>query len=329
MHAVANRVARAGDLRYAPTHALAAVLRIRDFRRLWVGLGLSSLGDWLGLLALTAMANASRRRRTPARTTPSPRCCSCGCCRRWCSGRSPATSPTGSTGAWTLVWGDFLRGALFVSIPLVGDAVVGLRGHGARRGWSAWSGGRPRTRPSRTWSPPHRLEAANQISLATTYGSALPAAAIFAGLTLRRPGVAQLIDWSRSAPVDARAVRQRADVRRLRSRDRHVCTPIPRGPAARRPTGGVLTVIVDGWAYVARTPVVRGLVIGIVGAFAAGGVGDRPGPDVRRRPRRRRPGLRPAVRRGVRRPRRSACGEGPRLLPGLPRRRLFGHRADR
>ena len=32
--------------------------------------------------------------------------------------------------------------------------------------------------------PPHRLEAANQVSLATTYGSALPAAAIFAGLTL-------------------------------------------------------------------------------------------------------------------------------------------------
>ena len=32
--------------------------------------------------------------------------------------------------------------------------------------------------------PRHRLEAANQISLATTYGSALPAAAIFAGLTL-------------------------------------------------------------------------------------------------------------------------------------------------
>jgi dTMP kinase len=38
---------------------LAAVLRIADFRRLWVGLGLSSLGDWMGLLALTAMANAS------------------------------------------------------------------------------------------------------------------------------------------------------------------------------------------------------------------------------------------------------------------------------
>jgi dTMP kinase len=34
----------------------------------------------------------------------------------------------------------------------------------------------------------------------------------------------------------------------------------------------VLRTIVDGWAYVGRTPVVRGLVIGVTGAFAAGGV---------------------------------------------------------
>ena len=52
-------VSAVDDLRHAPTHSLAAVLRIPDFRRLWIGLGLSSLGDWIGLLALTAMANAS------------------------------------------------------------------------------------------------------------------------------------------------------------------------------------------------------------------------------------------------------------------------------
>ena len=32
------------------------VLSIRPFRRLWVALSLSSLGDWLSLLALTALA---------------------------------------------------------------------------------------------------------------------------------------------------------------------------------------------------------------------------------------------------------------------------------
>ena len=38
--------------------SLAEVLRIRPFRRLWLCLGLSSLGDWLGFLATTAMAGA-------------------------------------------------------------------------------------------------------------------------------------------------------------------------------------------------------------------------------------------------------------------------------
>ena len=38
--------------------AMAACCGIPAFRRLWIGLGLSSLGDWLGLLAITAMASA-------------------------------------------------------------------------------------------------------------------------------------------------------------------------------------------------------------------------------------------------------------------------------
>ena len=39
-----------------PDHDLGGVLRIASFRRLWTALSLSSLGDWLGLLALTALA---------------------------------------------------------------------------------------------------------------------------------------------------------------------------------------------------------------------------------------------------------------------------------
>jgi dTMP kinase len=35
---------------------LKAILRIRPFRRLWAVLGLSSLGDWLGLLATSTFA---------------------------------------------------------------------------------------------------------------------------------------------------------------------------------------------------------------------------------------------------------------------------------
>jgi len=35
---------------------IRAVLRVRDFRKLWLSMSLSSFGDWLGLLAITATA---------------------------------------------------------------------------------------------------------------------------------------------------------------------------------------------------------------------------------------------------------------------------------
>ena len=36
---------------------LKAIIRIRPFRRLWAVLGLSALGDWLGLLATATFAS--------------------------------------------------------------------------------------------------------------------------------------------------------------------------------------------------------------------------------------------------------------------------------
>jgi dTMP kinase len=98
---------------------------------------------------------------------------------------------------------------------------------------------------------------------------------------------------------------------------------IPRGPADVSPESTAWTVVTDGWKYVARTPVVRGLVIGIVGAFAAGGVviglartfvSDLGGGDS---------GyglLFGTVFAGLG----LGMWRGPRLLQGLSRRRLFG-----
>ena len=50
--------------------------------------------------------------------------------------------------------------------------------------------------------PRERLEAANQISLATTYGSALPAAAMFTGLTLVDKLYPHIFDWFNRGPID-------------------------------------------------------------------------------------------------------------------------------
>ncbi|HET9759433.1 MAG TPA: MFS transporter, partial [Nocardioidaceae bacterium] len=312
------------DLRHAPTHSLAAVLRIHDFRNLWIGLGLSSLGDWMGLLALTALANASASSYAGKnyaiatvlflRVLPA-----------LVMGPIAGYVADKLDRRRTLVWGDYLRGALFLTIPIVGPRVGTL--------WwiflvtvlveavsLVWGPAKDATVPNLV--PRHRLEAANQVSLATTYGSALPAAALFAGLTLVDKFYRHVFDGFIGGPVDFALyfnglsfVVSGLVIARLRH--------IPSGPASVGGETSAFRVIVDGWKYVGSTPVVRGLVVGIIGAFAAGGVvvglartyvSDLGGGD-------------------------SGYGlifgtvfaglglgmwRGPRLLQGLSRRRLFG-----
>jgi dTMP kinase len=314
------------ELRHAPNHSLMAVLRIRDFRLLWIGLGLSSLGDWIGLLALTAMANQFAAQA---------------------SGGSYAVQNFAIAGVLflrvlpalvmgpiagyiadrldrrvTLIWGDYVRGALFLTIPLVGTLwwvfvvtvlveIVSL----------VWLPAKDATVPNLV--PRHRLEAANQISLATTYGSALPAAAVFTGLTLVDKLYRNIFSEFPNGPIDLALyfngvsfIVSGVVIAMLKD--------IPRGPATGTDyEGSPITVVLDGWKYVAGTPVVRGLVVGIVGAFAAGGVviglartfvadlgGGEPGYGV----------LFGTVFLGLG----LGMWRGPRLLQGLSRRRLFG-----
>src|SRR3954471_20416746 len=309
------------DLQHAPVNSLAAVLRIPDFRHLWIGLGLSSLGDWMGLLALTAMANASADsyagknyaiatvlflRVLPALVM--------GPVAGYVADRLDRRM--------VLIWGDYLRGALFLTIPLVGTLwwifVVTVLVEAISL---VWGPAKDATVPNLV--PRHRLEAANQISLATTYGSALPAAAIFAGLTLIDKFYRHIFDWfGGSGPIDLALYFNALSFvvsGLVISRLRH----IPRGPADVDSEGSPLRIVLDGWRYVATTPLVRGLVGGIIGAFAAGGVvialartfvadlgGGDPGYGV----------LFGTVFAGLG----LGMWRGPRLLQGLSRRRLFG-----
>jgi dTMP kinase len=233
-----------------------------------VGLGLSSLGDWLGLLALTAMANqlvtgyASRNYAIAGvlllRVLPAVLI---GPLAGYVADRLDRRI--------TLVWGDAVRGLLFLTIPLVGTLwwvfVVTVLVEAVSL---VWGPAKDATVPNLV--SPVQLESANQISLATTYGSAVPAAALFSLLTLVdrvAPGVMAI--FPRGA-VDVALYLNGLSfllsgvvIARLHQ--------IPRGPADVR-TESPLAVVLDGWSYVVRTPLVRGLVVGMVGAFAAGGV---------------------------------------------------------
>jgi dTMP kinase len=306
----------------APLHSLAAVLRLRSFRRLWIALALSSLGDWLGLLALTALASqlvsGSYAKENFAiagvlfmRVLPAVLI---GPLAGYVADRFDRR--------WTLIVGDLLRFVIFASIPIVNELlwlfiatvlieVVSL----------VWLPAKDATVPNLV--PRERLEAANQLSLATTYGSALPAAAIFTMLTLSTKGLSSAFGWSASVPV-LLALYFNAFSFLLSGVAIWTIKGIPRGSSVAVADQSTLwSTIVDGWAYVHRTPLVRGLVLGIVGAFAAGGVviglarvyvadlgaGD-PGYGV----------LFGSVFVGL------AMGMwlGPRVLSGLSRRRLFG-----
>ena len=267
----ASPQASVDDLQHAPTHSLIAVLRIKEFRNLWLGLGLSSLGDWIGLLALTAMANQMAGDSYASKNFAIAGVLFLRVLPALIMGPVAGYIADRLDRRWTLIVGDYIRAALFLTIPLVGTLwwvfvctvlieMVSL----------VWGPAKDATIPNLV--PRHRLEAANQISLATTYGSALPAAALFTGLTLVNKFYANAFGWFDHGIIDLALYFNAASffvsgviISRMKK--------IPRGAAISGDQAGTaISVVIEGWKYVAHTPLVRGLVIGIIGAFAAGGV---------------------------------------------------------
>jgi dTMP kinase len=252
------------------SHSTGSVLHIRSFRRLWIGLGLSSLGDWLGLLALTAMASAlaphtyAKQNFAIAgvlflRVLPAV---VLGPIAGYVADRLDRRN--------TLIVGDVLRGLVFASIPVVHTltwvfvATVIIEAISL-----VWLPAKDATVPNLV--PRAKLEAANQISIATTYGSALPAAGLFVVLSLVTRGLHSSLGWL-DDPVGLSLYFNAASfvVSGMIIATLH---DIPRGPSiAAEDRQSMWQVIADGWAYVAHTPLIRGLVIGITGAFAAGGI---------------------------------------------------------
>ncbi len=284
-----------------PDHDVRAVLAITPFRRLWLALGLSSFGDWLGLLATTALAAALPQ--TPAAKLLAV------------SGifilrLAPAVffGPLAGVVAdrlprrWTLVYGDVLRFLLFCSIPLVGTLwwlyvatvlveVVGL----------FWMPAKDATVPNLV--PRRRLEAANQLSLVVTYGSAPLAALAFSGLSLVSGMVDGVIPHFQGHPtflalyVDALTyLVSAAVIWRL---------DFPEKVSHTERQESILRTAVDGWKFIGGTPLVRGLVLGMLGRVRGGRLRHRSRAELRRRTGRRAARLRRPVRRGVRR---HGCG---------------------
>jgi dTMP kinase len=308
---------------------LRNVLSYPSFRRLWLALSLSSLGDWLGLLATTALAGALAGGGAAGRKA------SFAIGGVLIFRLMPAVVLGPFAGAFadrfdrrkTMVVCDIVRFALFASIPLVRTLPYLLLASFLVEAVSLfWIPAKEASVPNLL--PPAKLEGANQVSLITTYGSAPVAAAVFAGLAVLSKALGAGVVFFKTNQVDlsfyfdavtflfsAMTVYRLKEIKGARKK-------VPRGTDEYE-THGVFRDIAEGWSFVGSTPLIRGLVVGMLGAFAAGGtaialgrpfVGVLHGGDAAY-------GLLfGAIFTGLA----VGMGVGPRLLGNISRHRLFG-----
>jgi dTMP kinase len=251
------------------------VLSIRPFRRLWIALSLSSLGDWLSLLALTALAYKLAGGGQAAQ--------SAAVGGVWLTSLLPALILGPLAGAvadrfdrrMNMIVGDVVRAALYLSIPLnLNLHVVNeltwmyLAQFLASCASLFWTPAKDATVPNLV--PPDRLEQANQLSLFTTYGTAPVAGLLFGLLELISRLLSSTSHYFKTDQVNlalyfnaATFVVSALTIFALRE------IPRRRGEIS---APSVAKTIVEGWRYIGQTRVVRGIVIGMVGAFAAAGV---------------------------------------------------------
>jgi dTMP kinase len=250
---------------------LRSVLRVRDFRKLWMSTALSSFGDWLGLLAITATATSLVDGFAAA---------------NFALGGVllfrllPAIVLGPLAGAFadrfdrrkTMVVTDVMRFALFASIPLVDTLIWLFIAQFLIEAISLfWI-------PAKDASVPNMLrkdqmEPANQLSLVTTYGlTPVLAAVVFAALTSLG---GQISDVLPSVDEVDLALYLNAITFLVAA---VVIWNLPsisgRRAAGARPAAeeSFLASLRGGFSFAGHTPLVRGLVVGITGAFVAAGV---------------------------------------------------------
>jgi dTMP kinase len=250
--------------------ARRGVLAIPAFRKLWNSMLFSSLGDWLGLLATTAMAQQL-------------------------SGGSYATANFAIAGVFIarllpavflgpiagviadrfdrrrLMFNvDIMRAALYISIPIVNTyfwlyAAMIL----VECLTLFWSPAKEASVPNLV--PRDKLESANQVSLLAAYGTAPIAAILFSILTLLSSAIAAISPLIPSNSIDI-ALYINALSFLFAAWTIFGIKEIPKGAASKSDnSSNVGQSLIQGWKAVSESKIIRGLIIGMVGAFSAAG----------------------------------------------------------
>ena len=246
------------------------VLAIRPFRKLWNSMVFSSLGDWLGLLATTAMAQ-----QLSGGDYAKANFAIAGV---FISRLLPAVflGPLAGVIADKLdrrklmVICDILRTGLYISIPIF---------HNYFWLYTAtilvecvtlfWSPAKEASVPNLV--PREKLESANQVSLLAAYGTAPIAALLFTFLSLFTSAFVALIPNFNATAVDI-ALYVNAASFAFAAFTIWNLKEIPKGAAAKHAADtGILKSLLEGWKSVSGSKIIRGLVLGMVGAFVAAG----------------------------------------------------------
>ena len=251
--------------------AIRGVLRVTPFRRLWYSTALSSFGDWLGLLATTALATSLVHGYQA---------------QNYALGGVlvvkllPAIVLGPLAGAFadrfdrrrTMVVSDGIRFGLFLTIPLVHTLAWLLVASFLIECVSLfWM-------PAKDASVPNlvrrdQIEAANQLSLITTYGlTPVLGAALFSVLSLITNVLARHLDFFRAGPVNLALYLNAATflVGALVVLFIHEISGHRDGRAA-EDQASLFSLLREGAAFVRNSRLIGGLIIGLVGAFAGGG----------------------------------------------------------
>jgi dTMP kinase len=230
----------------------------------------SSLGDWLGLLATTALAQQL-------------------------SGGSYSTANFAIAGVFIarllpavflgplagvladrfdrrrlMVTVDILRAALYISIPIVGTyfwlyAAMIL----VECLTLFWSPAKEATVPNLV--PREKLENANQVSLLAAYGTAPVAAILFTILSLLSSAITVAFPAFKGNSVDI-ALYINAISFLFAAVTVWGLREIPSNSASdKKAEESIIAALVHGWKSVSESKVIRGLIIGMVGAFSAAG----------------------------------------------------------
>ncbi|WP_133884444.1 dTMP kinase [Glycomyces sp. NRRL B-16210] len=257
---------------------IQTVLRIRPFRRLWTVLGLASFGDWLALFATAGFAQslfddpaakgAAFSATIVLRLLPSlvlgpvagvfadrfdrrKTMAACDTARFALIASVPTvyliTDNTAITVAWLAIAQLCIEGAVLIWSPAKEAAVPNLL-------------------------PPEKYEAANQLSLATTYGLAPPLAFAVLAVLERGSGVwANLGPWAEPMVI---ALYLTAAMFAILAVTVYFFIPQISGRYGKiaAKTTSVWHDFVEGWTYMRGSERVRGLILGMLGAFSGAGI---------------------------------------------------------